>query len=95
MWRFPIHPVHLPLLYTVIRPHRGGTALSGDCTIRSVGNGYAVTVPMGDGGRTDVLLNPSPGTVLAAEGLQTSAEVAAVRFGADGTEAKRFVSALP
>lgn len=80
---------------TVLRPHPAAATLDGASTIETTDRGHLVTIPMPDGGRSRILLNPRPGATLALGGLETSAEAAVVRTDAQGRDTGRFVVGNP
>ena len=75
---------------TVLRPHGADRQVSGESALARLDGGYLVTVPCLDGGRIRIVLNARPGTRLAAEGLETTGAVAALRADAEGRPAARF-----
>lgn len=76
---------------TVLRPHSADTTLDGASAIQATDRGHLVTIPMPDGGQSQVLLNPNPGANLALGGIETSAEAAVVRTDSQGRPVGQFV----
>lgn len=76
---------------TVIRPHRTGTELRGSASLQKLEGGFALTIPTASGRIARVLLNASPGTLLAFGGLATSGTVAVVEATVEGVETRRYV----
>jgi len=75
----------------VVRPHRRDTKPPERASLNPIDGGYVLNAPLRDG-RAVVLLRTDAEATLSAEGVEADADVAAVRFDADGNVVERFAA---
>ncbi len=76
---------------TVLQPHRSSETMNHEAKLTETDGGYLLQVPM-KYGRAIVLLQDKAGAEIAAEGLETTGEMAAVVLDKDDQVKDRFVS---